>query len=214
MEEVVKAQGGGGRGLVTRPCGGVRHARMRGTRHKADTLLPGRTPSVTVPHRSASPALCPFGHAAASFVVVRRRSCVVSGVQVSGVDGAATSGGAGRAGAVRAIRSGAFVLISSLSKGHTQDRTVAVPPSPRRPAVELPRLEGRYAGSPKPRVRENNQRATAVRRMWPPTAVAGGVRAGRWAHCSARPFAAVLSRSLKCLRDARPVRAALPPPST
>ena len=33
-------------------------------RNKADTPLPGRTPSVAVPHRSASPALRPCGHAA------------------------------------------------------------------------------------------------------------------------------------------------------
>ena len=33
-------------------------------RRKAATPLPGRTPSSAVPHRSASPALCPCGHAA------------------------------------------------------------------------------------------------------------------------------------------------------
>ena len=33
-------------------------------RNKADTPLPGRRPSVAVPHRSAPPALCPCGHAA------------------------------------------------------------------------------------------------------------------------------------------------------
>ena len=58
------------------------------------------------------------------------------------------------------------VLFSSLSKRHTQDRTAAVPPSPRRPAVGLPCLEGRYAGSPKSRVREGSQRATLVYRFW------------------------------------------------
>ena len=46
-------------------------------RNKADTPLPGRTPSVAVPHRSASPALCPCGHAA-SFR--RRASSFVRGV--------------------------------------------------------------------------------------------------------------------------------------
>ena len=52
-------------------------------RNKAATPLPGRTSSVTVPHRSASRALCPFVHAASfrrrgsSFVrgVWRRRRC-------------------------------------------------------------------------------------------------------------------------------------------
>ena len=32
-------------------------------RNKAASPLPGRRPSATVPHRSASPALCPCGHA-------------------------------------------------------------------------------------------------------------------------------------------------------
>ena len=46
-------------------------------RNKAAFPLPGRLPSVAVPHRSASPALCPRGHAA-SFR--RRASSFVRGV--------------------------------------------------------------------------------------------------------------------------------------
>ena len=46
-------------------------------RRKAASLLPGRPPSAHIPHRSASPALCPCGHAA-SFR--RRASSFVRGV--------------------------------------------------------------------------------------------------------------------------------------
>ena len=62
------------RGLVTTPV--WREPRSHGRRKTANPL-PGRTPSSAVPHRSASPALCPCGHAA-SFR--RRASSFVRGV--------------------------------------------------------------------------------------------------------------------------------------
>ena len=63
--------------------------------------LPGRHTSFRVPHRSASPALCPCGHAA-SFR--RRASSFVRGVWCLELGGAASGGGAMRARAVRAAR--------------------------------------------------------------------------------------------------------------
>ena len=55
-----------------------------------------------------------------------------------------------------------FFFPPLISKGHSRDRTAAVPPSPRRPAAGLPRLEGRYAGYPKPRILEGSQRAKGI----------------------------------------------------
>ena len=69
-------------------------------RNKAASPLPGRRPSVAVPHRSASPALCPCGHVA-SF---RRRSssCLVPVVRrrVRGTSGRSASAACG----VRGVR--------------------------------------------------------------------------------------------------------------
>ena len=63
--------------------------------------MPGLTPSIHVPHRSASSALCPCGHRhAASFR--RRASSFVRGVWCLEFGGAVSGGGALRARAVRA----------------------------------------------------------------------------------------------------------------
>ena len=80
-------------------------------RRKAATPLPGRTPSAHVFHRSASPALCPRGHAASfssSYVVVRAWRLEFCGAAT------ATGGGAVRARAAHAARSAACsrVLLS------------------------------------------------------------------------------------------------------
>ena len=76
------------------------HGRKReGTRARNGPPLPGRLPSFRVPHRSASSALCPCGHAA-SFR--RRASSFVRGVWCPEFGGAASGGGAMRARAVRA----------------------------------------------------------------------------------------------------------------
>ena len=69
------------------------------TRARNGAPLPGRRPSIHVPHRSASSALCPCGHAA-SFR--RRASSFVRGVWCLEFGGAVSGGGALRAHAVRA----------------------------------------------------------------------------------------------------------------
>ena len=69
------------------------------TRARNGAPLPGRHPSFHVPHRSASPALCPCGHAA-SFR--RRASSFVRGVWCLGFGGAVPGGSAMRARTVRA----------------------------------------------------------------------------------------------------------------
>ena len=86
---------------MTRSSGGVSHARMRGTRRGGRCW--GDRPVLPYPIDRRS-RLCARVGTQHLFVVVRRRSSVVSGV-----GGAATSGGAGRAGAVRASRSAARV---------------------------------------------------------------------------------------------------------
>jgi hypothetical protein len=74
------------------------HGRKRdAARARNGALLPGRQPSFHVPHRSASSALCPCGHAA-SFR--RRASSFVRGVWRLEFGGAASGGGAMRARAV------------------------------------------------------------------------------------------------------------------
>ena len=68
------------------------HGRKRkATRARNGAPLPGRIPSFRFPHRSASPALCPCGHAA-SFR--GRASSFVRGAWCLEVGGAASSGGA------------------------------------------------------------------------------------------------------------------------
>ena len=71
--------------------------KMEGARARNEAPLPGRHPSFRVPHRSASSALCPCGHAA-SFR--RRASSFVRGVWCLGFGGAASGGDAMRARAV------------------------------------------------------------------------------------------------------------------
>ena len=82
-------------------------------RNKAATLLPGRRPSATVPHRPASPALCPCGHAA-SFR--RRASSFVRGVCLESTALLLAAARGGRAGSARAVRSAARVRVL-LSRG-------------------------------------------------------------------------------------------------
>ena len=66
------------------------HGRKReATRARNGAPLPGRTPSFHVPHRPASSALCPCGHAA-SFR--RRASSFVRGVRWLEFGGAASGG--------------------------------------------------------------------------------------------------------------------------
>ena len=60
--------------------------RRKSARARNGAPLPGRHPSSRIPHRPASPALCPWGHAAAIFssscvVVVLRAWCLVPGVR-------------------------------------------------------------------------------------------------------------------------------------
>ena len=87
--------------MCRRPCGCSSHARMGGkrkaTRARNGAPLPGRLPSFRMPHRSASSALCPCGHAA-SFR--RRASSFVRVVWRLELGGAASGGGAMRARAV------------------------------------------------------------------------------------------------------------------
>ena len=82
------------------------HGRKKeGARARNGAPLPGRLPSFRVPHRSASSALCPCGHAA-SFR--RRASSFVRGVWCLEFGGAASGGGAMRVRAVCAARSVAY----------------------------------------------------------------------------------------------------------
>ena len=83
------------------------HGRKKeGARARNGAPLPGRLPGFRLPHRSASSALCPCGHAA-SFR--RRASSFVRGVWCLEFGGAASGGGgAMRVRAVCAARSVAY----------------------------------------------------------------------------------------------------------
>ena len=125
------------------------HGRKKeATRARNGAPLPGRLPSFRVPHRSASSALCPCGHAA-SFR--RRVSSFVRGVRRLGVRRRCSGGGAMRARAVRAacrVACARAVLLCGLVAGAAAARVLRLSRRRARVAWRLRawRLRGARAG--------------------------------------------------------------------